>query len=170
MLIVINGRVSANSELNHKTPNNPIPSTLSSSQKNVALKRWEASPDGIRFKKWEASSTGIQVQNSILKISKSISDFSNLEGVVTSSTLPQGSRLGYGVMIKIHGADYILAFGLDNNNEFESLHSLKVNDKIIIRSHSVSRAPKYAYPIVAGDYVKRDDKIIYKRAPKKGGC
>jgi len=50
------------------------------------------------------------------------------------------------------------------------LHSLKVNDKIIIRSHSVSWAPKYSYPIVSGDYVERDSKIIYKRAPRKGGC
>jgi hypothetical protein len=50
------------------------------------------------------------------------------------------------------------------------LHSLKVNDKIVIRSHFVSYAPKYSYPIVSGDYVERDSKIIYKRAPNKGGC
>ena len=56
------------------------------------------------------------------------------------------------------------------NNEFEQLHSLKVTDKIMIRSHSVSYAPKYAYPIVAGDYVERDGKIIYKRVPRQGGC
>ena len=59
---------------------------------------------------------------------------------------------------------------LNFNNEFQQLHSLKVNDKIIIRSHSVSYAPKYSYPIVWGDYVERDSKIIYKRVPRKGGC
>ena len=31
-------------------------------------------------------------------------------------------------------------------------------------------APKYSYPIVAGDYVQRDNKIIYKRIPNQGGC
>ena len=42
--------------------------------------------------------------------------------------------------------------------------------KIIIRGHSVSYAPKYSYPIVSGDYVERDSKIIYKAPPRKGGC
>ena len=93
-----------------------------------------------------------------------------MEAVVTSLSLPPGSRLGFGVMARINGEDYILTFGLENSNEFQQLHSLKVNDKIIIRSHSVSWAPKYSYPIVSGDYVERDSKIIYKRAPRKGGC
>jgi len=81
-------------------------------------------------------------------------------------------------MVRINDDDYILSFGpeksdknvLNFNNEFEQLHSLKVNDKIIIKSHSVSHAPKYSYPIISGDYVERDSKIIYKRAPRKGGC
>jgi hypothetical protein len=94
-----------------------------------------------------------------------------MEAVVTS--LPPGSRLGFGVMVRINGYDYILSFGRENSNEFQQLHSLKVNDKIIIRSHSVfsvSYTPNYSYPIVSGDYVERDSKIIYKRAPRKGGC
>ena len=56
------------------------------------------------------------------------------------------------------------------NNEFKQLHSLKVTDKIIIKSHSISHAPKYSYPIISGDYVERDNKILYKRVRKKGGC
>jgi len=94
-----------------------------------------------------------------------------MEAVVTS--LPPGSRSGFEVMVRINGYDYILSFGRENSNEFQQLHSLKVNDKIIIRSHSVfsvSYAPKYSYPIISGDYVERDGKIIYKRAPRKGGC
>ena len=96
-----------------------------------------------------------------------------MEAVVTSLSLPPGSRSGFGVMVRINGYDYILSFGRENSNEFQQLHSLKVNDKIIIRSHSVFSAlytPNYSYAIVSGDYVERDGKIIYKRAPRKGGC
>ena len=93
-----------------------------------------------------------------------------MEAVVTALSLPPGSRLGFGVMIRINGDDYILNFGPEKSNELEQLQSLKVNDKIIIRSRNVSHAPKYAYPIVSGDYVERDSKIIYKCAPRKGGC
>ncbi|MFM2359472.1 MAG: hypothetical protein RLY16_1465, partial [Bacteroidota bacterium] len=70
--------------------------------------------------------------------------------------------------------DYILTLGVmptgDTKNDYEQLKSLKVNDKIIIKSRNVSYAPKYAYPIVAGDYVERDGKLLYKRIPGKGGC
>ena len=89
-----------------------------------------------------------------------------MEAVVTSLSLPPGSLLGFGVMARINGDDYILRF----DNELQQLHSLKVNDKIIIKSHNVSHAPKYSYPIVSGDYIEQDSKIIYKRAPRKGGC
>jgi hypothetical protein len=81
-------------------------------------------------------------------------------------------------MVEIDNEDYILAFGIvqpgknimNFKSEFEHLRSLKVNDKIIIKSHNLSKAPKYAYPIVSGDYVERGGKIIYKRTPRKGGC
>ncbi|MDQ7948016.1 MAG: hypothetical protein REI93_04205 [Pedobacter sp.] len=73
-------------------------------------------------------------------------------------------------MVKINGEDFILSFGLEEPMEFKQLHSLKVNDSILIKSHVVSHAPKYAYPIVSGDYVERDGKVIYKRKPRKGGC
>ena len=96
-----------------------------------------------------------------------------MEAVVTSLSLPPGSRSGFGVMVRINGYDYILSFGRENSNEFQQLHSLKVNDKIIIRSHSVfsaSYTPNYSYAIIWGDYVERDGQIIYKRAPRNGGC
>ena len=144
----------------------------------ASLKKWEASPDGIEFKKWEASPEGKKVYASIDKIRKHINSFTNMEAIVTSLSLPPGSRLGFGVIVRINGDDYILNFGpekydeffLNFNNEFQQLHSLKVNDKIIVRSHSVSYAPKYSYPIVSGDYVERDSKVVYKRPPHKGGC
>jgi hypothetical protein len=55
-------------------------------------------------------------------------------------------------------------------NEFEQLHKLKVQDKIMIKSRGVSHAPKYAYPIIAGDNIEKNGKLIFKRIPGKGGC
>jgi len=178
LLVVVSGLVFANREIKNETSKKSIPKPLSDAERKAELKKWEATPDGIMYKKWEASPAGKKVHAGAAKISKSIRDYTNMEGIVTSLSLPPGSRLGFGVMVRINGDDYILAFGpeksgnyiLNFNNEFEQLRSLKVNDKIIIRSHSVSHAPKYSYPIVAGDYVERDSKIIYKRAPRKGGC
>ena len=155
-LVLLSGLGFANSEI--KT------------EKTAAMKKWESTPDGMFFKKWEASPAGKKVYASEAKIRKSIKDYTNMEGVVTSLSLPTGARLGFGVMARINGDDYILAFGVDSKKEFEQLHTLRVNDKIIIKSHSVSHAPKYAFPIVAGDYVERDSKIMYKRVPRKGGC
>ena len=175
-LVVVSGLLFANRETKNETSKKSNPRTLSASEREAILKKWEASPDGIMYKKWEASPAGKKVLAGAAKIKKSIRDSTNMEGVITSLSLPPGSRLGLGLMVRINGDDYILAFGPEqsgknnSNNEFEPLHSLKVNDKIIIRSYSVSYAPKYAYPIVAGDYVERDGKIIYLRAPRQGGC
>jgi hypothetical protein len=178
LLVVLSGLVFTNREIKNETSKKSIPMPLSAAERKTALKKWEATPDGIMYKKWEASPAGKKVHASVVKISKSVNDYTNMEGVVTSLSLPPGSRLGFGVMVSINGDDYILAFGpeksgkniLNFNNEFEQLHGLKVNDKIIIRSHSISQAPKYSYPIVAGDYVERDSKIIYKRLARKSGC
>lgn len=169
-LVVVSGLVLANRAIKKETAKKAIPKALSAAEKKAALKRWEATPDGIMFTNWKASPGGRKVHDSAAKIMKSVHDFSNMEAVVTSLSLPAGSRLGFGMMLNIDGADYILSFGLENKNEFEPLHTLKVNDKIILKSHNISQAPKYAYPIVAGDCVEKDGKIIYKRAPRKGGC
>lgn len=174
-LVVVSGLVFANREIKSETPKKSIPKPsggipLSAAERKAELKKWEASPDGVMYKKWEESPAGKKVYASEAKISKSIRDSTNMEAIVTSLSLPQGSRLGFGVMVRINGDDYILSFGIEESNEFQQLHSLKVNDKIIIKSRSVSHAPKYSYPIVAGDYVERDSKILYKRVPRKGGC
>ena len=171
-LVVVSGLVFANREIKNEPSKKSIPKPLSAAEMKAELKKWEATPDGIMFKKWEASPAGKKVYAGEAKIRKSISNYTSMEGVVTSLSLPSGSRLGFGVMVMINGDDYILSFGPEksDDNEFQQLHSLKVTDKIIIKSHSVSHAPKYSYPIVSGDYVERDSKIIYKRAPRKGGC
>ena len=169
-LVVVSGLVFANREIKNETSKKETPKPLSAAEKQAELKKWEATPDGIMYKKWEASPAGKKVYAAEAKIREHIKDFTNMEGVVTSLSLPPGSRLGFGVMARINGDDYILSFWPVKSNEFQQLQSLKVNDKIIIRSRNVSHAPKYAYPIVSGDYVERDSKIIYKRAPRKGGC
>jgi hypothetical protein len=92
-----------------------------------------------------------------------------MKAVVTSLSLPPGSQLGFGVMVRINGDDYFVSFQPEKS-QLEQLHSLKVDDKIIIRGHIVSYAPKFSYPIISGDYVERDGKMIYKRTPRKDGC
>ena len=169
-LVVVSGLVFANRETKNETSEKSTPKALPAAERETELKKWEASPDGIKFKKWEASPEGKKVLAGAAKVRSQVNASANMEAVVTSLSLPPGARLGFGVMARINGEDYILSFGLENSNEFQQLHSLKVNDKIIIRSHSVSYAPRYSYPIVSGDYVERDSKIIYKRAPRKGGC
>ena len=169
-LVVVSGLVFANREIKNESSKKSTPKPLSAAEMKAEREKWEASPDGINFKQWEASPEGKKVLAGAAKISNQVRDSANMEAVVTALTLPPGSRLGFGVMVRINGDDYILSFGTENANEFEQLHSLKVNDKIVIRSHFVSYAPKYSYPIVSGDYVEQDSKIIYKRAPRKGGC
>ena len=169
LLVVVSGLVFANHEIKNETAKKSTPKPLSAAEMKAEREKWEASPDGIKYKKWEASPEGQKVLAGAAKIRKHISDSSNMEAVVTSLSLPPGSRLGFGVMARIDGVDYIVNFAPEKS-QLEQLHSLKVNDKIIIRSHFVSHAPKYSYPIISGDYLERDSKIIYKRAPRKGGC
>ena len=160
----------ATRELKNETSKKSTQRPLTEAESKAALEKWEASPDGIVYKKWEASPAGQKVHASAAKISKSIREFTTMEVVVTSLSLPPGSRLGFGLMVGINGADYILSFGLEKSNEFQHLRKLKVNDKISIKSHNISQAPKYAYPILSGDYVEQNSKILYKRPASKDGC
>jgi len=169
LLVVVSGLVFASREIKNETSKKSTPKPLSAAERNAELKKWEATPDGIKYKKWEASPEGKKVLAGSAKIRKHISAFTNMEAVVTSLSLPPGSRLGFGVMARIDGVDYIVKFEPEKS-QLKQLQSLKVNDKIIIKSHSVSHAPKYAYPIVSGEYVERDSKVIFKRVPRKGGC
>lgn len=168
-LVVVSGLVFANREIKNETSKRPTQKTLSAAEREAELKKWEATPEGVKFKKWEASPAGKKVYAGAAKIRKHLSDFTNMEAVITSLSLPPGSRLGFGVMARINGVDYIVKFEPEKS-QLEQLHSLKVNDKITIRSHYVSYAPKYSYPIVSGEYVERDSKVIFKRVPRKGGC
>jgi hypothetical protein len=167
-LVVVSGLVFANREIKNESSKS-TPKLLSSAEMKTERERWEATPDGINYKKWEASPAGEKVYAAEAKIRKHISEFTDMEAVITSLSLPPGSRLGFGVMARINGDDYIVKFEPEKS-QLEPLQSLKVNDKIMIRSHNVSHAPKYSYPIISGEYVERDGKIIFKRVPRKGGC
>ncbi len=168
-LVVVSGLVFANREIKNETSKRPTPKPLSAAERKIESKKWEATPDGIKYKKWVASPEGKKVFAGAAKIRKSINDYTNMEAVLTSLSLPPGSRVGFGVMAKINGDDYIVRFEPEKS-QLEQLYSLKVNDKIILRSHSVSHAPKYSYPIISAEYVERDGKVIFKRVPRKGGC
>jgi hypothetical protein len=173
-----NNDLGANHENKAETPKKSIPKMLTAAEKQAELKKWEASPDGIMFKNWEVSPTGKKVYAAEAKIMQSIKNNTSMEAVVTSLSLPEGSRVGFGLMIAIEGEEYILSFGIEQpgknslnlKREFDLLRTLQVNDKISIKSKNVSHAPKYAYPIIAGDYVEREGKLIYKRTARKGGC
>lgn len=168
-LVVVSGLVFANCEIKTETAKKPSSKPLSVAERKAERKRWEATADGINYKKWESSPEGKKVLTGTAKIRKHINAFTNMEAVVTSLSPPSGSRLGFGVMARINGDDYIVKFEPEKS-QLEQLHSLKLNDKIILRSHSVSHAPKYSYPIISCEYVERNGKVIFKSVPRKGGC
>lgn len=168
-LVVVSGLVFANREIKNNASKKPTPKPLSAAESAAELKKWEASPEGVKFKQWEASPAGQKVNAGIAKIREHINEFTDMEAVITSLSLPPESYLGFGVMAQIDGVDYIVRFDPENS-QLEQLRSLKVNEKIIIRSHYVSYAPKYAYPIVTVEYAERDGKVIFQRVHRKGGC
>ncbi len=143
---------------------------LANPANKTALKTWRDSPDGIQFTKWEASPTGQKVHAGAMKINRAIRGNAQLRGVVTSLRLPERSSLGFGIMVNIQGDDYILAFGGETDDEFDALRNLQVNDQITIKSHHVSKAPKYAFAILSPSYVTKGAKLVYKHVQVKGGC
>jgi hypothetical protein len=164
LLVVVSGMVFAGRAIKNVASKKLPPKPLSVAERKAALKKWEASPDGIKYKKWEASAEGKKVYASADKIRKYLNAYTNMEAVIISLSRSSGSPGEYCVLVRINGDDYLL------NNEPQQLQGLKVNDKIIIRSHNISYAPKYSYPIVSCEYAERDSKVIFKRVPRKGGC
>lgn len=156
-------------KIKNEIPKKAIPKPVSASEQKAAMKKWEATPDGLAYKKWVASPAGKKVFASTAKISKSVRDYTDMQAVVTSLSLPPGSRLGFAMMVRIDADDYILTFD-PKKSQLAPLRTVKVNDRIVIRSHYISHAPKYSYPIIIGDYVIRDGQVIFKRTPRKGGC
>jgi hypothetical protein len=169
LLVVVSGLVFANQEIKNESTKRPSPKSLSAAQSDAEKKKWEASPDGVKFKEWETSPAGKNVRAIAAKIKEDIGAFTTMEAVITALSLPPGSRLGFGVMARINGADYIVNFEAEKS-QLEQLQRLKVNDKIMVKSRNLSYAPKYSYPIVSAEYVERDGKVIFKRVLRQGGC
>ncbi|GAA4336398.1 hypothetical protein GCM10023149_45100 [Mucilaginibacter gynuensis] len=171
-LVVVSGLVFANREIKNGNERYPKPLSIADSiAHRDDRKKWEASPDGIRYKEWEVFPEGIKVHASHDKIRKYIKDFSNMEAVVTSVTFQRKNSNSSGpkwLIVKIKGEEYMMQFIPD---DFEQLNSLKVNDKIIVRSHSAGYSPNHPYLIISGDYIEQNNKVLFKRDfSKNNGC
>lgn len=162
----------ANREIKNETK--PSPKPLSIADKKAHLderKKWEASPDGIKYKEWEVSPEGKKVHASYDKIKKDIKAFTNMEAVVTSFTFQRENAKSSGpkwIIVKINGEEYMMQF---IPKDFQQLKSLKVNDKIIVKSRSAGLSPNHPYLILSGDYIEQNNKILFKRDfSKNNGC
>ena len=163
-LVVVSGLVFANREIKNETK--PSPKPLSIADRKARLderKKWEASPDGIKYKEWEVSPEGKKVHASYDKIKKDIKAFTKMEAVVTSLTFQRANGKSAGpkwLIVKINGEKYMMQF---IPKDFQQLNSLKVNDKIIVRSRSAGYSPNHPYLIISSDYIARNNKILFKR-------
>jgi hypothetical protein len=171
LVVVVSGLVFANREVKNETK--PTQKTLSVANKKANLderKKWEASPDGIKYKEWQTSAEGKKVYASYINIKRYIKSFSDMEAVVTSVTFQRENASASGpkwLIVKIEGEDYMMQF---TTKDFQHLSSLKVNDKIIVRSRSASFSNNHPYLILSSDYIKQDYKILFKREFKNDGC
>ena len=164
LLVVVSGLIFANREIKNATKPSPKPSSIA--DRKAVLdnrKKWEASPDGIKYKQWEVSPEGKKVHASHDKIRKYIKDFADMEAVVTSVTFQRANAKSSGpkwLIVSIDGEEYMMQF---IPKDFQQLNSLKVNDKIIVRSRSAGYSPNHPYLILSGDYIERNNKILFKR-------
>ncbi len=171
LLVVAGGLVFANREIKNENERSPRP--LSNAEKKAARdarKAWEATPDGIKFKEWENSPAGRKIHASHDKIRKHIKDFSNMEAVVTSVTFQRtyAQPSPKWLIVRIEDEEYMMQF---IPKDFQRLKSLKVNDKITLRSRSAGYSPNHPYLIISGDYIEKDNKVLFKADPSKNnGC
>lgn len=137
-----------------------------SSDKNAAAelrKKWEASPDGVNYKQWEDSPAGKKVRISHARVKKQIRDFSSMDAVICSLTFERDFGKSAGpkwIVVKISDDEYMMQF---TPQEFQQLNSLKVNDKIKIKSRSAGLSPNHPYLIISGDYMEKNGKILFER-------
>jgi hypothetical protein len=142
----------------------------SATEKKAALKKWVASPDGIQYKKWQTSPAGKKVQASYTKIKNSIKTFAPMEAVVTSVTFQRPNTNASApkwLIVQIEGEKYMMQYV---PKDFEKLKSLKVNDKIIVKSRSAGFSPNHPYLILSGDYIAKDNTVLFKREVNKNHC
>ena len=171
-LAVVSLLVFANCEIKNETKPSQKPLSMANKKANMEeRKKWEASPDGIKYKEWEVSPEGKKVHASYDKIKKNIKTFTNMEAVVTSVTFQRENAKPSGpkwLIVKINSEEYMMQF---IPKDFEQLKSLKVNDKIIVRSRSAGFSHNHPYLIISSDYITQNNKILFKRDfSKNKGC
>ena len=167
-LLVISSQLFINCEEKKETviASKPVQKPLTEAQKKAnreARAKWEASPDGIQYKKWQNSPEGKKVQASHDKIRKQLQEFTAMEAVVTSVTFEREGSNGKGpkwILVEIEGETYMMQFV---PKEFEQLKSLQVNDKISLKSRSAGYSNNHPYLIITGDYIAKDNKVLFKR-------
>jgi hypothetical protein len=170
-LVVVTALVFANCVKKNET--NPSAKPLHIAGNKAGLderERWEASPDGLKYKAWEDSPKGKKVHASYDKIEKYIDAFADMDAVVTSVTFQRkGKSSGIKwLIVRINDEEYMMQF---SPTEFQQLNSLKVNDKIILRSRSAGYSSNHPYLIISGDYIARNNKILLIRDfSKNDGC
>jgi len=173
LLVVVSGLLFANCEFKNKTK--PSQKTMSIAERKTRMdkerKKWEASPDGIKYKEWEVSPEGKKIHASHDKIKKYISNFTDMNAVVTSVTFRRENAnppAPKWLIVKIDGEEYMMQF---MSKDFEPLKKLKVNDSIVIKSRSAGYSPNHPYLILSCDYLAQNNKILFKRDfSKNKGC
>lgn len=161
--VVVSSVVVANNDTKKEPSKKAIQKPLTAEEMKAARKKWEATPDGIAYKKWENAPEGKKVNASYEKVKKHFKDFSDMEAVITSVTFQRENAQSGGpkwLIVEIEGETYMMQF---IPKEFEPLKSLKVNDKIIVRSRSAGFSHNHPYLILSSDYIAKDNKILFKR-------
>mgnify|MGYP000119516961 CR=1 FL=1 len=167
-LLVISSQLFTNCEEKKETAitSKSVLKPLTEAQKKAnreARAKWEASPDGIQYKKWQNSPEGKKVRASHDKIRKQIQEFATMDAVVTSVTFEREGAKGKSpkwILVQIKGETYMMQFV---PKEFEQLKSLQVNDKIRLKSRSAGYSNNHPYLIITGDYIAKDNKVLFKR-------
>ncbi len=169
-LVVVSGLVFASIKNETKPAAKPLSAAALKARLVADKKKWEASPDGLRYKAWELSAAGKKVRASHDKIKPYLKAFTHMEAVVTSVTFERakGKPEPKWLLVKIAGEDYMMQY---TAKEFAQLKSLRVNDKIIVKSHSAGYSPNHPYLIVSGDVIEHNNKVLFKRDfSKNKGC
>ena len=167
VLVVVSGVVVANRDTKKEPAKKTMQKPLTAAEMKAARKKWEATPDGIAYKKWENAPEGKKVDASYEKVKKHFRDFSDMEAVVTSVTFQRENAQLAGpkwLIVEIEGETYMMQF---IPKVFESLKSLKVNDKILVRSRSAGFSHNHPYLILSSDYIAKDNKVLFKRVFNK---
>lgn len=167
-VVLISSQLFTNCEEKKETTDvsktSPKPLTEAQQKANREAKaKWEASPDGIEYKKWQNSPEGKKIKVSHDKIRKQLQEFTTMEAVVTSVTFEREEAKGKGpkwLLVQIEGETYMMQFV---SKEFEKLKSLQVNDKISLKSRSAGYSNNHPYLIITGDYIAKDNKVLFKR-------